>query len=70
MPPTDAVYQSAEHVLSFLKGLRAELAFYLGCLNLKERLDEIGERVAFPEPSRAGTRAPSDAGTCATPIWP
>lgn len=48
----DAVYQSAEHVLSFLKALRAELAFYLGCLNLKERLDEIGEPVAFPEPSQ------------------
>lgn len=47
---SDAVYQSAEHVLDFLKTLRAELAFYLGCLNLKEQLDRIGESVAFPEP--------------------
>ncbi len=46
----DAVYQSAEHVLSFIKALRAELAFYLGCLNLKEQLDRIGEPVTFPEP--------------------
>lgn len=45
---SDAVYQSAEHVLSFLKALRAELAFYLGCLNLKEELDRIGETIAFP----------------------
>lgn len=46
-----AVYQSAEHVLSFLKALRAELAFYLGCLNLRDRLDQIGEPIAFPEPA-------------------
>lgn len=51
---SDAVYQSAEHVLNFIKALRAELAFYIGCLNLKERLDRIGEPVAFPEPSDEG----------------
>lgn len=44
----DAVYQSAEHVLNFLKALRAELAFYIGCLNLREQLARIGEAVAFP----------------------
>ncbi len=48
----DAVYQSAEHVLGFLRMLRAELAFYLGCLNLKDRLDQIGEPVVFPEPAQ------------------
>jgi hypothetical protein len=47
---SDAIYQSAEHVLGFIKALRAELAFYLGCLNLKKRFDQIGEPVAFPEP--------------------
>jgi hypothetical protein len=46
---SDAIYQSAEHVLDFIKALRAELGFYLACLNLKERLDQIGEPVAFPE---------------------
>jgi hypothetical protein len=46
---SDAVYQSAEHVLNFLKALRAELAFYIGCLNLKEQLGRIGESIAFPE---------------------
>jgi len=53
---SDAVYQSAEHVLSFLKALRAELAFYLGCLNLKDQLDRIGEPVAFPEPRQDNKR--------------
>jgi MutS domain V len=47
----DAVYQSAEHVLRFLRALRAELAFYLGCLNLREQLARIGESIAFPEVS-------------------
>jgi len=46
---SDAVYQSAEHVLHFLKALRVELAFYLGCINLKEQLDRVGESIAFPD---------------------
>jgi len=46
---SDAVGQSARHVLSFFKALRAELAFYVACINLHERLDHIGEAVAFPE---------------------
>ena len=45
---SDAVYQSAEHVLSFIKALRAELAFYVGCLNLKEQLEQIGKSINFP----------------------
>ena len=48
---SDAVYQSAEHVLDFLRALRAELAFYIGCINLKEQLARIGEAIAFPEAS-------------------
>ena len=51
-----AMYQSAEHVLSFLKALRAELAFYLGCLNLRDRLAQIGESIVFPEPADAPQR--------------
>jgi hypothetical protein len=49
---SDTIYQSAEHVLSFLKTVRTELAFYVACLNLKERLDRIGEPVGFPEPQQ------------------
>lgn len=45
---SDALYQSAEHVLGFLKALRAELAFYIGCLNLRDQLARIGESISFP----------------------
>ena len=31
--------------------LRAELGFYLGCLNLRERLTAKGEPVCFPVPA-------------------
>jgi DNA mismatch repair ATPase MutS len=50
----NAVAQSADHVKSFFAMLRLELAFYLGCLNLRERLDEKGEPTCFPEPLAAG----------------
>ncbi len=46
----NAVAQSADHVKSFFSMLRLELAFYLGCLNLRERLDEKGEPSCFPTP--------------------
>lgn len=44
------VAQSTDHILSFFKMLQAELAFYIGCLNLHERLLQKGEAVAFPVP--------------------
>ena len=53
----DAVAQSAEHVKRFFAMLRLELAFYLGCLNLRERLEEKGEPTCFPEPLAAGQPA-------------
>jgi DNA mismatch repair ATPase MutS len=46
----NAIAQSADHVKSFFSMLRLELAFYLGCVNLHERLDEKGEPTCFPEP--------------------
>jgi DNA mismatch repair ATPase MutS len=46
----DAVAQSADHVKSFFSMLRIELAFYLGCLNLHERLEGKGEPTCFPTP--------------------
>ncbi|MDX8528236.1 DNA mismatch repair protein MutS [Mesorhizobium sp. MSK_1335] len=52
----NAVAQSAEHILSFLHMLRAELAFYIGCLNLRQRLVAKGEPIAFPVPVDAGER--------------
>ena len=46
----NALAQSADHVQSFFRRLRVELAFYLGCLNLHETLSAKGEPVCFPEP--------------------
>ena len=46
----NATAQSAEHVLSFFVLLQTELAFYIGCLNLYERLSGKGEPVTFPIP--------------------
>jgi DNA mismatch repair ATPase MutS len=43
-----AVAQSADHVKSFFTMLRLELAFYIGCLNLHERLQTKGEPTCFP----------------------
>jgi DNA mismatch repair ATPase MutS len=50
----NAVAQSADHVKSFFSMLRLELAFYLGCVNLHERLAEKGEPTCFPEPLAEG----------------
>ncbi len=50
----NAVAQAADHVKSFFAMLRLELAFYLGCLNLRERLDGKGGPTCFPEPLAAG----------------
>jgi hypothetical protein len=44
----NAVAQSVDHVSSFFSMLRLELAFYLGCLNLREQLDEKSEPTCFP----------------------
>jgi hypothetical protein len=49
----DAVAQAADHVKSFFTMLRLELAFYLGCLNLRARLEERGEPTSFPIPADA-----------------
>ena len=53
----NAMAQSTEHILDFFRMLRRELAFYLGCLNLKARMDEKGMPVCFPEAKPADTRA-------------
>jgi len=46
----NAAAQSAEHISSFFRALQAEVAFYVGCLNLADRLAELGEATSFPEP--------------------
>lgn len=52
----NALAQSAEHILGFFELLRAELAFYVGCLNLRDALAVMGEPVCFPVPMPAGSR--------------
>lgn len=49
-----ALAQSTDHILSFFSLLRSELGFYVGCLNLHERLARNGEPVCLPEPVPAG----------------
>lgn len=48
-PVAAALAASTAHILDFFKMLRAELGFYVGCLNLRERLTAKGERVCFPD---------------------
>jgi DNA mismatch repair ATPase MutS len=50
----NAAAQSADHVTSFFTMLRAEAGFYVGCLNLHDRLSAAGVPVSFPEPSPPG----------------
>ena len=46
----DAAAQSADHIGSYFTMLRAELGFYVGCLNLA-RLAAKGTPIAVPEPA-------------------
>ncbi len=58
----NALAQSMEHILSFFTMLRIELGFYVGCLNLYDRLIQLGEPVCFPLPLPAGARGHSFTG--------
>jgi hypothetical protein len=58
----NAAAQSVDHVHSFFVMLRVELGFYVGCLNLAERLAELGEPTAFPVPVASGELALSARG--------
>ncbi|MBN2116500.1 MAG: hypothetical protein JW730_08015 [Anaerolineales bacterium] len=46
----NALAQSCDHILGFFKMLQAELAFYVGCLNLHGQLAQLGEPTCFPLP--------------------
>lgn len=50
----NALAQSTDHILSFFRMLRDELAFYIGCLNLRPQLVDLGEPVCFPVPVAPG----------------
>jgi hypothetical protein len=51
----NAVAQAVDHIRGFFRLLRAELGFYVGCLNLRDRLTAKGEPVCFPDPAGLGT---------------
>jgi DNA mismatch repair ATPase MutS len=52
----NAAAQSNDHILSFFRMLRTELAFYVGCVNLYEKLSAKGAPTAFPTPVPATER--------------
>jgi hypothetical protein len=43
-----ALAQSSDHILSFFKALRLELGFYIGCLNLRDKLVAKQEPFCLP----------------------
>jgi len=52
----NALAQSVEHIVAFFNMLRMELAFYVGCLNLREALAQRGAPFCFPVPYPADDR--------------
>lgn len=51
----NALAQSADHIMVFFHGLRTELAFYVACLNLREKLTSIGKlSICLPIPAPVG----------------
>jgi MutS domain V len=49
----NAAAQSADHVSSYFTMLRAELGFYVSCLNLRDQLAARNQAVTFPLPCPA-----------------
>lgn len=49
-----ALAQSTDHILSFFSMLRLELGFYVGCMNLRDKVARKDQHVCFPEPLPAG----------------
>jgi ABC-type polar amino acid transport system ATPase subunit len=52
----NAMAQSADHIVDFLQMLQTELAFYVGCLNLSEKLEKKQGPICFPVPRVSGER--------------
>jgi len=53
----DAAAKSADHIASYFTMLRAEVGFYVGCLNLADRLAAKGVPTAVPEPAKPASLA-------------
>lgn len=50
----NAMAQSMDHILGFFEALRAELAFYVGALNLHAKLQALGAPTTLPQASPIG----------------
>lgn len=46
----NAVAQSADHILNYFTALRAELGFYVSCLNLRDNLVAKKAPISYPDP--------------------
>lgn len=46
---TNVLSQSAEHIGNFFLTLQQELAFYVGCLNLHDKMEKLGTPLCIPE---------------------
>ncbi|HEY7261650.1 MAG TPA: hypothetical protein VH589_09230 [Trebonia sp.] len=53
----NAAAQSADHISSYFTMLRGELGFYVGCLNLADRLAVKGVPTTVPDPAKAASLA-------------
>jgi hypothetical protein len=53
----NALAKSTDHILSFFRTLKAELAFYVACLNLHDHLNALGEPICFSQPRDSGERS-------------
>jgi DNA mismatch repair ATPase MutS len=60
----NALAQSTDHILSFFTLLRVEMGFYVGCLNLRDKLTALGAPIAMPSPEEPGSRK-----HCATGLY-
>lgn len=60
----DALAESAQHILGFFTALRTELAFYVGCLDLREHLVQRGLSICRPDVRPRGEEALSAQSLC------
>jgi hypothetical protein len=65
----NALAQSADHIKDFFGMLRAELGFYLGCLNLRDGLLAKTEPVCFPDPADLVTGSAEQARLAARGLY-
>jgi hypothetical protein len=65
----NALAQSADHIKDFFGMLRAELGFYLGCLNLRDRLIAKTGPVCFPDPADLVTAGAEQARLSARGLY-